>query len=266
MKRKNKNQNYQADQSWLLPYADLLTLLLALFIVLFAMSELDAKKYEQLAQVFKSEFSNGGGPLNESLAAMDLSENQEKDTSDEENQNSEEDNGEAESQSTIEFQQLKELQQDINRYIHKNNLEKSIDTVLTSEGLMITILTDVTFPSGSAEVNAKGVQIAKEISYFLVTHSPHQIVVSGHADDRPIHTAEFQSNWELSVIRAVNFMKVILQNDKLDPAYFSSKGYGDNHPIVPNNSEKNRAKNRRVEILILPNYKIETVDMSNDKS
>ncbi|HEY4602020.1 MAG TPA: flagellar motor protein MotB [Cerasibacillus sp.] len=259
MKRKNKNQDYQADQSWLLPYADLLTLLLALFIVLFAMSEIDAKKYEELAQVFKSEFSNGRGPLNETISTtVNEPENQEKETPDEENQDSKEENDQTENRSSIELQQLKDMQQNINRYIHKNDLEESIDTILTNEGLMITILTDVTFATGSAEVNTKGVKIAKEISTFFEIDPPHQIVVSGHADDRPISNEEFDSNWELSVIRAVNFMKIILQNDKLNPIFFSSKGYGDNHPIVPNISDKNRAKNRRVEVLILPNYKIDT--------
>src|SRR5699024_11307774 len=88
----------------------------------------------------------------------------------------------------------------------------------------------------------------------------------GHADDRPIHNSEFKSNWELSVIRSVNFMKLILENDNLDPAKFSSKGYGDNHPIVPNNTEKNMAKNRRVEVLILPLYEdgMEDADDNNN--
>src|SRR5699024_12153933 len=85
----------------------------------------------------------------------------------------------------------------------------------------------------------------------------HQVVVSGHADDRPIHNVEIASNWELSVIRAVNFMGLLLENDNLDPERFSAKGFGEHQPLLPNTSEENRAKNRRVEDLILPNYDLQ---------
>ena len=98
--------------------------------------------------------------------------------------------------------------------------------------------------------------MAKEVAKLLYTDPPHQVVVAGHADDRPISSAEYASNWELSVARAVNFMKILLENEDLDPTLFSAKGYGEYKPIVPNTSEENRAKNRRVEVLITPNYEI----------
>lgn len=241
------------DESWLLPYSDLLTLLLALFIVLFAMSEVDTQKYKELAQVFKSEFSNGAGPLDESLVVTDDLEQDKKDESG--NDRDSEETNKTKTKVEIEREQLKKLQQDIDNYIIENNLTDLIGTDLMSEGLLITVLTDVTFDTGSAEVNEKGRKIATDVSEFLDTNPPHHIVVSGFADDRPIHNEVYASNWELSAIRAVNFMKLILENENLDPARFSSKGYGEHHPIVPNTTEKNRAKNRRVEVLIQPNYR-----------
>lgn len=95
-------------------------------------------------------------------------------------------------------------------------------------------------------------KIAKEISDLLVIDPPRNIIISGHTDNVPIHTAKFESNWELSVMRAVNFMKIILENDKLDPRWFSAKGYGEYKPVASNATKEGRAKNRRVEILILP--------------
>src|SRR5690606_28692228 len=142
----------------------------------------------------------------------------------------------------------------INNYIAKNNLTESLETKLSDEGLMISIKNDISFDPGTAEVNDEGSEIASEISKLLITDPPHQIIISGHTDDVPQNSARFGSNWELSVMRAVNFMSLVLENDRLDPAKFSAKGFGEHQPIVPNDSDANRSKNRRVEVLILPNF------------
>lgn len=246
------------DDSWLLPYADLLTLLLALFIVLFSMSSLDAQKYEELAQVFKSEFTHGTSILEEGNTSgkspVDVDSNE--DDVNEEDQ--------VEDNHTRELRQLQELQEGINHYILDSDLSKILETSLTDEGLLITILNDISFDSGKANVKKEGQEIAKSVSEFLITDPPHQIVVSGHADDRPVHNQEFASNWELSVTRAINFMSLLLQNEELDPTRFSAKGFGEHKPIVPNTNEENMAKNRRVEVLILPNYDIDTGELNDD--
>ncbi|WP_010099542.1 OmpA family protein [Ornithinibacillus scapharcae] len=129
-------------------------------------------------------------------------------------------------------------------------------TDLSDQGLMITIENDVSFDPGSAEVNQAGIEIASEISKLLYTDPPHEVIISGHTDDIPMNNAEFGSNWELSVMRAVNFMTLILDNNELDPTKFSAMGYGEYKPIVPNTSAENRTMNRRVEVLILPNFDI----------
>ncbi|RYG71680.1 flagellar motor protein MotB [Lentibacillus lipolyticus] len=250
MRNKKRRKRPHVSESWLLPYADLLTLLVALFLVLFAMSEINAQKYEELVQVFNSEFSGGNGVLenrnstndeNPPVTADDEEDNEDKETKT---------NGERE------LVQLRDLQKQINRYMKKNGLTDVLGTNLSEEGLLITILNDVSFDTGSAKVKTEGRAIAKEVSEFLYTDPPHEIVVSGHTDNRPIHTSEFSSNWELSAMRAINFMQLLLENEKLHPERFSSKGYGEHHPIVPNTTAENMAKNRRVEVLILPNYEI----------
>ncbi|WP_325034729.1 flagellar motor protein MotB [Lentibacillus sp. Marseille-P4043] len=257
MRRKKQRKEHEVDESWLLPYSDLLTLLFALFIVLFAMSEIDSQKYEQLSQVFKSEFSGGDGFMEKGSGPTDSegetikTDEDEKDTGNEKEQ-------------MQEREQLENLKNEINAYITNNDLAKSLGAKLTDDGLLITILNDVTFDSGSSTVNDAGKRIAKEVSTFLHTDPPHQIVVSGHTDDRPIKTSDYGSNWELSVMRAVNYMKLLLQNDTLDPERFSAKGFGEYQPIVPNTNNENRAKNRRVEVLILPNHELELSDDEDD--
>ncbi|MFZ4450781.1 flagellar motor protein MotB [Salibacterium aidingense] len=243
MRKTKQHEEEHIGESWLLPYADMLTLLLALFIVLFAMSEIDAQKYEDLSQVLHSEFAGGDGMMEHSNSPIDASVPGE--------MKEEEDK---EQKGKKELKQLEELQQQINTYIKENNLSDVLGTKLTKEGLMLSILNDVFFDSGSAEVKGDGKQIAAEVSEFLYSDPPRQILVSGHTDDQPIHTSEFTSNWDLSAMRAINFMRLLLENEKLEPQWFSAKGYGEHQPIAPNNSEENRAMNRRVEVLILPNY------------
>lgn len=257
MRRNRQRKQHHIDESWLLPYSDLLTLLLALFIVLFAMSEVDTQKYKELSRVFQNEFSGGQGILEESNHSIELPNKVDEDNKDDEKQLT---------PNEQELKDLQEVQNQMNKYIAEKGLNDKLDTKLTDEGLLISILNDISFDSGSAEVSTNGKQIAEEVSEFLYTDPPHQVVVSGHTDDRPINYAEFTSNWELSVTRAVNFMHLLLKNEKLDPTKFSAKGYGPHQPAVPNSSEKNRAKNRRVEVLILPNYEIDTQNIDRNKN
>ena len=245
-KNKRKKEDHHVDESWLLPYSDLLTLLVALFIVLFAMSEIDVQKHDEMSAFFKSEFSSGDKGIMEFPVPVPDKETQEKDKKEQEKTD----------QGQTELINLQEIQKKIDNYIMENKLTESLETGLSDEGLMVSIKSDISFDSGSAEVNREGREIAREISHLLITDPPHHIVISGHTDNVPQNNTKFGSNWELSVMRAVNFMSLVLDNGKLDAAKFSAKGFGEHQPIVPNDSQENRAKNRRVEVLILPNFDI----------
>jgi chemotaxis protein MotB len=246
-KKKHKHEDEHMDESWLVPYADLLTLVLALFIVLFAMSSVDAQKFQQMARAFNSTFTGGTGVL-EYPSPNPGGEMEQLDT--QKNQTPEE--VLEEEQKRIEQQKLKEVQEKINLYIKENKLETKLKTTLTDEGLLITILNDIFFDSGKADIRNKDKNLAMEISELLVMNPPRNIIVSGHTDNVPIHNSKYDSNWHLSVMRAVNFMKILIDNEKLDPKAFSAKGFGEYTPVASNNSKDGRQKNRRVEILILP--------------
>lgn len=246
-KRKKKHDHEDhIDETWLIPYSDLLTLLLALFIVLFSMSSVDAQKFQILSKAFNDIFTGGTGvtefqsPMPE--GQMESPDEPKKDQEKSENQSTQ----------NVDKQELKKIENKINAYIKKTHLTNKLNTSLSDEGLLVTIRDNVLFDSGSAEVRPEDVKIAKEIAELLVIDPPRNIIISGHTDNVPIHTANFESNWELSVMRAVNFMKIILENDKLDPRWFSAKGYGEYKPVASNETKEGRAKNRRVEILILP--------------
>lgn len=262
--KKGKKAEEKMDDSWLLPYADMLTLLLALFIVLFAMSEVDVRKFERLAYVFQSEFMAGSGIIDEGETIIpeetpadlveDIETGKDKDNDKDAEKEEEKDYPD---EGVQEYEKLLAMQERIEEYIALNSLTDTLGTRLTGEGLLITVRTDITFDSGSAKVRTTGREIAKEIANLLLTDPPHEIVVNGHADDRAIHNEEFASNWELSSMRAIQFLYLLLDYSDLDPKWFSARGYGEFQPMVPNTSEENRAINRRVEVLILPNHDID---------
>ncbi len=242
MARKHKKHKHEehTDESWLIPYADILTLLLALFIVLFASSTVDQQKLEQMSAVFSQVF-DGGSAILDNPAPIELPK-------------STNDTGEGkESDAYMEDQQaLAEIQHSVDEYIAVNELEKQFATKLTDEGLLVTIRDSILFDFGEAEVKKEYRQIAEDISELLIFDPPRNVVITGHTDNIPIASSEYASNWELSVMRSVNFLKILVNNNTVDPLYFSAKGYGEYMPVASNDTEEGRAKNRRVEVLIQP--------------
>lgn len=249
------------SEQWLIPYADILTLLLALFVILFSMSAIDAKKFIVLSNAFNQMFTGGTGLLqfDTPVPSGDSSGQVVKTPSKKTNQYPAVDpnTGNPNQQNLDKIQKQQEEMQALlskmNADIKTQNLTNKLQTALTSEGLLVTIRDDVLFDSGSADVRPQDIKTANEISNLLVMNPPRNIIISGHTDNVPIQNSKYASNWELSVMRAVNFMKVILQNNnKLDPKYFSAKGFGEYQPVASNSTPEGRAKNRRVEILISP--------------
>jgi chemotaxis protein MotB len=249
MARRKKKQRHEEhiDESWLVPYADILTLLLALFIVLFASSSVDAVRFQQLSNVFNQVFTSGTGFMD---FPSDSPSNEP--TSPEQRTGAED----LEKLGKNEQEELTEVQERVNAYIEKNDLTEKLGTNLTDEGMLISIRENVLFESGVAEVRSENRKMAKEISGLLVMDLPRNIIVSGHTDNIPIKNSKYESNWDLSVMRSVNFMKLLLENKDLDPEMFSAKGHGEFKPVASNETKKGRAKNRRVEILIVPRTEI----------
>jgi len=251
-RRKKEKGEHEFNETWLLPYSDLMTLLLALFIVLFASSAVDAQKFQSMSKVFSEIFTGGTGIVDYESIEQKNGEELADETKEKLEKAKEQTKVSVDEQTT-----LSATQERVNQYILEKGLTGQLKTSLTSEGLLVTINDSVLFDSGSAEVREEDIAIAKEISDLLVIDPPHNVIISGHTDNVPIQNSNFSSNWELSVMRAVNFMKIILENEQLDPRMFSAKGFGEFQPIASNDTEEGKAKNRRVEVLILPNGKTE---------
>ncbi|TWI59977.1 flagellar motor protein MotB [Halalkalibacter nanhaiisediminis] len=242
-RKRGKHHEDHIDETWLIPYADMLTLLLALFIVLFAVSSVDAEKYQQVMISFNQNLQGGTGVMEYPQPMPESTVNPE--------------DSDVENMRAQERLQLEELKVEIDKYIEDNNLGSELQTNLSSNGLLLTILDNAIFYSGSAEVHPEARRLAEAISGLLVSDPPRQIVVAGHTDDVPINNEEYRSNWDLSSDRALNFMKILLENDQLNPGHLSATSYGEYHPVASNETSEGREQNRRVEVYILPNYSLE---------
>lgn len=260
-RKKKKREEEHMDETWLVPYSDILTLLLALFVILFAISSVDAQKFNLLSRAFNEMFTGGTGVLNFSSTVPNGSTDLKNEMKLDKKKQNQAQQADAESEKKLQEdaeayrkdqEELLAIQTKVNNYIQNANLTNKLQTQLTSEGLLVTIGDNVLFDSGKAEVRSQDIQLANEISNLLVMDPPRNVIISGHTDNVPIRNSKYSSNWELSVMRAVNFMRIILQNQSLDPKWFSAKGFGEYQPLASNDSPEGRAKNRRVEILIAP--------------
>ena len=262
--RRHEEHEEHVDESWLVPYADILTLLLALFIVLYSMNQVDVKKFEDLSNAFKIAFSSGSGVLDmpstiENGSDLDSikggSEN-DKDSDGSEGNKEEETITQEQLNEVIKKSEedLSKLKQELDEYIAANGLSSTLETSLNMSQLIITIRDHALFNSAEAKVNESGQSLAVYIAHMLDNYPDYNVIVSGHTDNTPINNREFSSNWDLSVMRAVRFMDIMLKNSDANPARFSAVGYGEYHPVADNTSSEGRAQNRRVELSIVSTF------------
>lgn len=273
-KRRHEDHEEHIDESWLVPYADILTLLLALFIVLYSMNQVDVKKFQELSQAFSVAFSSGQGVLDmPTVVERGPSTDAEKggnEDSDKEGMTDEEPLSEEEIEQLLEQSEseLNTLKQEIDQYIAENGLTTSLDTSLNMSQLLITIRDNALFDSAEATVKTDGRELAGSIAKMLENYPDFNIVITGHTDNAPIRNANYRSNWDLSAMRAVRFLDIMLENANLDPKRFSTVGAGEYHPVESNDTSEGRAKNRRVEVSIVHNYfdanKQQSISVNNE--
>jgi len=247
------------NETWLVPYADLLTLLLALFIVMYAMSSVDAQKFQEMRQAFSIAFNSGIGLLDQSAAYVSV--DQMTNATDTLRLSGSKGNAreggtpsEAAKQAEQELHEFEKLRDELSEYIRQNNLTTQLDVQLNHSALMIVISDNALFASGKADLTPEARQLGVAIGQMLKNFPGYEISVNGHTDNQPINTFEFESNYELSAKRAINFMRVLIEAGDLDPRLVSATGYGEYQPVADNSTPEGRAKNRRVEVSIIRKF------------
>ncbi|HVO39814.1 MAG TPA: OmpA family protein [Spirochaetia bacterium] len=226
---------------WLLTYADMITLLMLFFIILYAMSNVDTAKYEQLAQALASVFNGGeftifdqnttggAGVLPGVISGQRV-----------ESRGGGKRAGTG-GQSTLRTQALSSLQ----------NLVKSgrVRVIPTDRGFAISLTSDLYFDSASADLKADMMPVLQEVSDFLA-RIPNSVIVEGHTDNVPPDGKKWASNWQLSAERALAVLQA-LQDYGVAPDRMSASAYGDTRPVQSNDTPEGRSYNRRVDIVIV---------------
>lgn len=254
--RKRKAKVEKGSPKWMTTYADMITLILVFFVLLFSMSQISEVKFDSVAESFKNRmiFDFMPSPV-ESKNPTDRTEVRENgdDRSDfDEPIDVPEITSEPEEEiEKEEAQQLDELMQEVQEFLEKNSLKDIISAERTNKGVVLVLQEQVLFESGEASILESGRPFLGKLRDLLI-QVPNHVRVEGHTDDRPIATAKFPSNWELSGARAGSVIRYLQNNDpRLESGRFTAVGYGSTRPVVENNSKENWRKNRRVEIVIL---------------
>jgi chemotaxis protein MotB len=248
------------DERWLLTYADMITLLMALFIVMFAMSVVNTSKFDALSKSLKEAFNGAvvdGGHSILQTGGSDKNHNQptvqapipaiqpliQKEFSKKQKQKQGGKNDEQ--------QEFKRVKRDLDQYVKKNNLSEKVQTEITRRGLVIRLLTDnVLFDSGAAHIKVGAKPLLEKVAKLLQVDHQHPINVEGHTDNVAIHSSNFPSNWELSTARASSVVRLLIQ-DGVGAGKLGAVGYAQLHPVESNDTAAGRSRNRRVEIVLL---------------
>jgi len=233
MSKRQKHQQHEEEggEAWLLPYSDLMTLLLAVFIVLFAVSQVDQAKAKDMSEAFTEEM------MTQSYIISQLNEQ-------ETVQN------ESPTASESELQRLEALKAELDTKLKSENLSSSVNTSIDKRGLVISLSNAIFFDPGSAEIKKDNEETLLEIANMVNTMD-NFIRIEGHTDNIPMNSDLFPSNWDLSSARAVNVVRLFVKNANASPEKLIAVGYGEYRPIADNATEEGRAKNRRIDIIVL---------------
>ncbi len=248
MRRQRQNSSGEGNNSpgWLTTFNDLVTLLMVFFVLLFTMSSIDARQMQE----FQYALQSGLGIL-EAGQMVDISV---KTTQPVEDMSHNKTQPEGVKGSPDE--RLTGLLSD--KLIKSLEADFEIQVTQTQQGIRLSFEDQILFNFGKADINPAGFTMLDQIAKAL-KKVPKPVRVEGHTDNIPIQTARFPSNWELSVARAVKVVKYFAEVGNIDPHRLSAVGYGESRPVVANDTASNRAKNRRVEILLITEDKEENV-------
>jgi chemotaxis protein MotB len=253
-RRKKEPENEGGQDRWLITYADLITLLMIFFILMYTMSQVDARKYAAVANSLSVVLTGQALSVLETQGPSVVEGNS--------GQQMPEGPGAAPAQQG----ELDEVKRMIAEFIRTKDMEASQEqaqgnTAITKlsdhiiiyeqeRGLVISFRDTLLFASGSDQLTPRAQDIIRDIGKSLVK-LPNYIRVEGHTDNVPINTSKFPSNWELSVLRASNVVHVLNEDAGIPAERLSIIGYGEYRPLVANEDQLSRSMNRRVDIVIL---------------
>jgi chemotaxis protein MotB len=255
-RRRRGGESDHPDERWLLTYADMITLLMALFMVLFSISSVNTSKFESLQRALQDAFSGrilpGGKAIKESGGSSNVTESAPSPPFPSlqpfaGGARQEAKGGEAAKREQEAFRRLKIR---IDALVRSKGLSGKIQTRLTEQGLAVRLLTDdLLFDSGQATPKPDSLGLLRGLGRILGDDLSHALIVSGHTDTVPIHSGTFPTNWELSTARASSVVRTFAAAG-VDADRMTAAGRAYLQPVAPNTSPAGRSLNRRVEVLL----------------
>jgi len=224
MVRKNRQEDHENVERWLITYADLITLLLAFFVMMYAISKQDAEKYRSVSKHLKAIFLSHSSTV---------------------------EGGGVRAQERMDENEI--LRGEIEKGIEELKASKGLNQIsvfIDERGIVIRILDRAFFDEGRAELKENAKRTINKIAP-IIKRVPNHVRIEGHTDNVPICNAEFKSNWELSVRRATEVVRYFIEKAQIPPQRLSASGYAEFRPVAPNDTPEGRALNRRIEIIIL---------------
>jgi chemotaxis protein MotB len=278
-KRRHGGAEHESEERWLLTYADMITLLMALFMVLFSISSVNISKYETLQKSLKAAFSGNILPGGKSVAQQGATANSANVPSKVELQaiepvategSSAMQNSTAHGATTAptaaasssaaaaaataaaqkQAAEFARIKAELEAYAASHGFAKSVKATIEARGLVIRVLTDdLLFASAQATLDPRADGLLGEISQLLNLDETHPISVEGNTDNVPIHSGLYPSNWELSTARASTVVRFLIAHG-VGASRLTALGNAEQHPVDSNATAAGRARNRRVEIVM----------------
>jgi chemotaxis protein MotB len=224
-KRRKKTESHENVERWMVSYADFVTLLFCFFTAMYAISNVDTDKLGKFVESMRTAFNVSGSRGNAFTVIEGVQ---------------------------IFVPDNVELESDVREILGTLLTESkgSITIKRDVRGVVISVADKYFFESGSADLKQDSKHVLDKIAVALLKY-PNMIRIEGHTDNVPIHNERFPSNWELSAARAINVAKYLINNHNIQPDRISTVGYSEYRPVASNDTPEGRAKNRRVDIVIL---------------
>lgn len=242
-RRRNRSapEGSGGSPAWMTTFADLMSLLLTFFILLFSMSSISDVKFSEAAGSIQSVFSGAS----DSDSILDGSDGMIELPIPKETSKSEET-----SKGQDELTQNEQMYEKLSEDVENKDLGSNVSVSMGEKGITVALKDSILFESGRADLKEEGLEVLEQVR-SLIDEYDNEIVIEGHTDNIPMSSGRYGSNWELSTSRAVSVVRYLAEEEDIDPERLSAVGYGEYRPIVANDSHENRATNRRVNILLI---------------
>jgi chemotaxis protein MotB len=256
MARKKKHAEHANHERWLVSYADFITLLFAFFVVMFASSQADKGRAEQVSASVRKALEEGyfaskiAAVLGGTVDDVGQGNAQMRGPGEVRKiQKPEEPRPEAPPPSPMLAELLPSLQY-LSKELEEEVRNGKIQLSLEARGLVVSLSQAAFFPSGEDAIDPRTYPSIEKVA-TVIREIPNPVRLEGHTDSVPIHNSRFRSNWELSAARSIAMLELLARRFEIPRERLAIAGYADNFPVEANDSEEGRARNRRVDVVIL---------------